>query len=383
MSTGSRQSGEAHKTHQARGLLVGVLVGLAAGLLGCDTGSFVGLTEGFELAELIIIGSHESHVFTAPGQTLQLSGRAVDSSGTVVQGLTFHWSTSNGATATVDDMGLVTAKSAGTAAIILAAAGYACVDSVSVAVEDPALFYTTDFESDGVGSDPAGDGSFSWSSTSADVSSDLSRSGSNSLKFPVHGPSTQYNNEARWSMGRQVAEVWIEYYLYYPDGTEGIAGVGKYEHGEDPTSSDNDKFIRIFGDSYSDLYAKTGASTVPLNSGRDEALGFDYEWDGTVNTETIVQAPGHVNPWVDISWLAQWVQVRVYARFDDGSGNGEFKVWRNGELGMHVYNRQHASESHVDFWDRGYFFGSANSGAPRQSAIYMDDLKFYASDPGW
>ncbi len=39
--------------------------------------------------------SHDSHVFTAPDQTLQLSAQALDDSGEVVSGVSFDWSSTN------------------------------------------------------------------------------------------------------------------------------------------------------------------------------------------------------------------------------------------------------------------------------------------------
>ncbi len=66
------------------------------------------------------------------GSTVQLSAQAKDANGTVIPGLTVTWSTSNSAVATVDNSGLVTGVSAGSAQITATVGGVLGVADISV-----------------------------------------------------------------------------------------------------------------------------------------------------------------------------------------------------------------------------------------------------------
>lgn len=66
------------------------------------------------------------------GATVQLSAQAKDANGNVIPGLTVTWSTSNSAVATVDNSGLVTGVSAGSAQITATVGGVLGVADISV-----------------------------------------------------------------------------------------------------------------------------------------------------------------------------------------------------------------------------------------------------------
>src|SRR6185312_8319360 len=68
-------------------------------------------------------------------------------------------------------------------------------------------------------------GSFKWAShTATSVISGFAHTGTHSLKFsfPAGTPSQGSWAEQRFNMGANYQELYIEWYAYYPDGTEGL-----------------------------------------------------------------------------------------------------------------------------------------------------------------
>src|SRR5690606_38987319 len=81
----------------------------------------------------------------------------------------------------------------------------------------------------------------------------VAHSGSHSPKFSF-GPTepnggSHWGTERRFGMGREDKDRWLEYYIYFPDGTEGV-GSSRYEHSSAAGSSHNNKFLSLWADSY-------------------------------------------------------------------------------------------------------------------------------------
>lgn len=385
-------------------LAAGVILSLAAVAgAACDAGSFVepvGPDSEAVIAELR--ASRPSVVLNAVGQTAELSAVALDTSGNTVEGITFDWSSSKPSIATVDDMGIVTAKAAGLATLVVASAATTATDTVRVTVEalvsppsEHELMYAEDFEGLGDGETvngyhPSGS-TFVWGvgSGANHVSSEMARSGSKSLRFNVP-EGIQYNNEARFSLGRNVGPVVaMEFYLYYPDGTEGIPNVARFAHGDDPSQGDNDKFIRLWSREYTH---SMGLHTDPAGPGRDDE-SIQVAWDPNDGVAGYYFPTGYGDfsrPWLQgNSDRGRWIQVRILFRDDTSgtgpekfNGNGGLALWKDGVLVNEVSGLNFDDEKLPGF-ERGYFFGAANSGSPVNTAIYMDDLKIYDYDPGW
>lgn len=79
--------------------------------------------------------------------------------------------------------------------------------------------------------------------------------------------------------------------------------------------------------------------------------------------------------------------VRYRAQFrasDPGQSNGIVRVWKNDTL---MSNHTTLANESVDGTSNGYkkfyFMGYANSGYTDDTYFYLDDVKFYTSDPGW
>jgi len=77
-----------------------------------------------------------------------------------------------------------------------------------------------------------------------------------------------------------------------------------------------------------------------------------------------------------------WIRIRIHVSNPAGASNSTLKLWIDDTLVLNHTNVNMSTGSY-NYWDRGYFFGSQASGSPNSSAIYMDDLSWYESDPDW
>lgn len=322
------------------------------------------------------------------GQTLQLKATATDDNGSALDDVEIRWSSLNPEIASVTSAGRVTARAAGTALVIATAVCCGSADTATVIVEPGGSnvepFFADNFDN-GRRNDANG---FTWSGgRNAPVSDDIAHSGSYSLKF-AYGPvepdgSSHWWTEQRFSLGRQLKEVWIEYYIYYPNGKEGL-GSAAMAHRDGP-SSDNNKFFRLWGgghSAYGGNSSKVGMSTRPRNGkGPEGVIFFEYTRAGSSGTGPF-DGPGSY-PWEDD--LGRWIQVRMYYKHVSrpGANDGVMRLWKDGKLWIDFqgvnqeYNRDHP------YWDSGYFMGYDNSGFDNTTFIYIDDVKFYDRDPGW
>lgn len=98
---------------------------------GCDGGTYLAPT----LAAAEVRADIEAHTFDAPGKMLHLSAVALDDSGNTVSGVTLEWSSTDNSVVTVSSGGLITARAAGTASIVVAALCCSAADTVAVTVQ--------------------------------------------------------------------------------------------------------------------------------------------------------------------------------------------------------------------------------------------------------
>ena len=204
------------------------------------------------------------------GSTRRLSAAATDASGRTCRSPGFTWKSLNTAVATVSSSGLVTAKAAGTTRVVVTAS--CCgADTATVTVSSGSpppplkgLLFQDGFES---GDQSHRENGVRWSGSGSNVNvvSKIAHSGSHSLEFVFRGKPSGQDAVAqqRFNLGRNLKEIWVEFYIYYPDGTEGLGA--RYRHRDD-TGSNNNKFLRIWGDEYS-ASNEVGASTWPLAGG--------------------------------------------------------------------------------------------------------------------
>lgn len=125
-------------------------------------------------------------------------------------------------------------------------------------------FFSEIFE-DGQYNDANG---FEWTSNAYTyVTTESPYKGTHSLEF-LYGAGTPPNegwSEQRFDMGRYTREFWIDYKLWVPDNFEHV--------NQPPTYAENNKFLMVWRDVYSDIYGGT------------QQIGFEYMRDaGTGNS---------------------------------------------------------------------------------------------------
>lgn len=101
-------------------------------LSGCDAGTYMAPTFAIEEVRAGV----EAHTFTGLEETAQLTAEAFDASGNVVPGVSLDWTTSNSGIATVSSSGLVTARAAGTAMVVVTALCCSASDTVAILVQE-------------------------------------------------------------------------------------------------------------------------------------------------------------------------------------------------------------------------------------------------------
>lgn len=258
-------------------------------------------------------------------------------------------------------------------------------------------FFTETWESYSVGEEPdGGSNGFEWVAPRSNEVSDLEASeGTRSLRFRFDDipEDSHIWAEQRFNLGRQLTEIWVEYYIYYPDASE------PYDSDEmnhwpnpEPDATDNNKFFRLWGGgqgAYSGNPNKVGMSTRPDdNVGPDGMIFFEYWETGSSGTgDGPSGSQGTFPTWEDD--LGEWIQVRMYYRHVSApdAADAHFKLWKNGVL-YHDLDEIDMEYHTTPYWDSGYLLGADNShiatqGGGDQIYIFIDDIKFWDEAPAW
>lgn len=248
------------------------------------------------------------------------------------------------------------------------------------------LFFSDSF----AGGVKTNDNGFTWNSTTSrvTVSATNPRAGqTHSLHFRF-GPDADGSDssaEQRFNMGQDLTHLWLEYWLYVPAG---------YVH-RDSSGPDNNKFLALWRDTYSDVGGGTWrifwemnrgtsdtstcrfmSSRWDLNSATDTGLGF------TANGNTIIGTGAPCEP-------GSWTQVRLELApaSDYGVSDGIIRIWFDGVLFGEQTNAKmwnYVDGSPVDcVLKNGYFLGWSNSGFLAETILQISEVKFYNADPSW
>lgn len=205
------------------------------------------------------------------------------------------------------------------------------------------------------------------------VVSTLPRTGTYSLEISYEG-NPDYadtgNAELGFTLGTSdYTDVYIRFYLYVPSNFVI----------RDSTGVDNNKFIRIWGDDYSDdvkVGASFGLSQYPY-----------YETGGTAWPDHLPKCGGSNDillPYADWRFdtglsdmKGGWTAIELRYKVDTGSGDGVYQVWIDGVLEVDQTN-----VSWIDapcspgFFNHGYLFGSSSTGYTNTTKFYIDDVVF-------
>jgi hypothetical protein len=237
------------------------------------------------------------------------------------------------------------------------------------------IFFSDDLESGDFSHRENGaqwSGSNSGSGDSVSISSERAHSGSKSIRFHFAAGSSGDDAyaEQRFHLGRNMKDVYIRYYIYFPTN---------YEHRYVKPS--NNKMIRLWGDGYDDR-VKVGASAF---SGSISKIKAEARTGGPWPYE--LMCSGGMDPlpnWMNMgqwiltsSMLGKWHCFEWHFKVDTGSGNGAIEFWVNGEkqFGLNQLSWDGAPCS-PGYFKNGYLMGWANSGFDNDTDIYIDDVAF-------
>lgn len=248
------------------------------------------------------------------------------------------------------------------------------------------VFFSDDFSS---GDTTKTDNGFSWNNDNFPVSEEFGHGDAHALRFEF-GPDASgedSTSELRFELGRQVDEVWMEMWVYYPTGEEGL-GSARYEHRDD-VSSDNNKFLRLWRDEYGGARPKVGASTRPTDAGSgggNSSMSNEYNPIGS----SMGNFGSGGATWVtdddpDTCRRGEWTRVRMYFRVSDpGASNGVSRWWVGDTLVYDAIDLPNDAEDPADnYLERGYLLGWANSGFTELTHVYVDDVSVCDGDPGF
>lgn len=231
------------------------------------------------------------------------------------------------------------------------------------------------FEDDFVGTQKNNAGGFVWSGTGSTVTVQ-SFDGHNALRFR-YGPDAplgQSSAEQRFNMGRNITELWIEYYLWVP---------ANYAHRYQEGQAANNKFIRFWGNSY-DASNKVGASSLIASPSYVRYEATNKAWggsgtgflDGGSPTEAAYGTAGMLDAWTQVR-----MRFSIVSALD--ADDAEFDLWFDG---VKLASQSGMPQQYTDgqnYWNNGYLMGWANSGYAAETDFYIRNIKFYDTDPGW
>lgn len=241
----------------------------------------------------------------------------------------------------------------------------------------------------------------SWTSTVyVDNSSSISHGGTKCARFR-EGDSGNWS-ELRFGGLANLPEIYVQYYLYMPDGTEGIGPKAKI------IGTLNDKAARFwgggdegydFGNTYVDSHGvaqpygnKVGGSTWGDGSAVNGYIGAEFEYsdptggatgqwnmgetygDGVNNTGS----PTHVQ-FIDDANRGRWLQIRWHIKQASPANNdGVIEYFLDGATVFsytHLQNGNIYAGTNSPFgFTTGYILGAANNGWPTGQYVYLDDF---------
>jgi hypothetical protein len=231
------------------------------------------------------------------------------------------------------------------------------------------------FEDDFVGTVRNDSGGFTWSSTSSRTTVQ-SFDGHNALRFRFGPDADLGDSQAQqgFNMGRNLTELWIQYYLWVPSN---------YVHRAQSSGGVNNKFLRLWGDDYnatnkvgaslfreSPSYLRYEATNNAWGAGVGEVVG-----SGSPNKATFGAAP----------MLGVWTKVQLRYKIVSAldADDAEFDVWFDDVKVIEQTAIPQQYTTGQNYWNNGYLMGWANSGYLAETDFYIRNIKFYDTDPGW
>ncbi|ROQ42898.1 hypothetical protein EDB94_3114 [Marinobacter sp. 3-2] len=219
--------------------------------------------------------------------------------------------------------------------------------------------------------------SFRWSPSSVNISDAVSRTGTFSAQF-VYGPDAEGEDSWRelgFRFGSPMSQVWVEYWIYYPDN---------YLHRTQSGPSNNKFFQLNYNGSPKQLLTVESAAQGNGTSGMRRFLSTTQKPDGSTNWPVNDSSTNNfIGDSEDFAiQLGRWTKVLIHykAGSDGVRSDGRAEVWVNDEL-IHGLDWPFWEPDNKGQINGGYILGWANSGFSQATRIYVDDFKVYDSPP--
>lgn len=243
-------------------------------------------------------------------------------------------------------------------------------------------FYTTSFAVAGLPSNNNADG-FTWNGPKNTECVTFDTRTCLRLRYVPGGAGTQ-QAEQRFNMGRDCANVWIEYDLYVP---------ANFTHENESPS--NNKFFMIWNTTYGSgsgtwqagyEYLRSGAASSNLRPMSSKEFGTNASFV----TSAGLNHPDNNAPFIGASnplTLGAWHTLRMqFSRSSTGgASDGILRLMVDGVMIAEMTNGPFRNLDNIGdtVLRNGYFMGTANALFLEQTDWYITDLSFYDTNPGW
>ncbi|MDG9666401.1 hypothetical protein ONV78_01555 [Hahella sp. CR1] len=198
------------------------------------------------------------------------------------------------------------------------------------------------------------------------VSNERPKDGNYSMKFRFDGGGTDKGaaSEQRFEIPGGTSSLTIQYDLFVPEN---------FYHRKTGRGINN-KFLVLWSGLYGSSVANNSAAfeywPSPISEG-DSRLSYHL---GYAKKDT-----SHEYPSTDLilnqAEAGQWVNIKVKVKLSEpGKSNGELTVWKNGSVYLSKAGLDNYS-SYGNYVDRGYLFGTANSGFDEDTEFFIDNLR--------
>lgn len=321
------------------------------------------------------------------GDTLRLVAVARDSAGTVLSGQELTWSSGAGSVATVSATGLVTAQSGGATAVTVTCGGQSTTATIVVTAAPPpppppppgdslVVIFQDDFESGNLSRTSP---DFRWGASNGEpgatprVATDIARSGSNSLKFIYLGNPNLADDawsEQRFLFPNPLTEVYLEWYQFFPMGTEGVGPKFVYRNAD---GSDNNKFAVMWDEDYNN-YKIFASFEMEINSGPDPKVVTKY---GKTGTGVGNFGSGQWMPGITDAYRGRWVRFMMRVKAATAANNdGVIELWADGvKVVSNTTLPLYPTGGVGNYLRNGYLMGWANTGFDQTTYVYIDDVR--------
>lgn len=205
------------------------------------------------------------------------------------------------------------------------------------------------------------------------VSTDILFNGKPSLKFTFGGgpPDDDAWCEQRFKIDTKLSDVWIQYYRYYPSGTE-LVNVGpKWVHRDAP-GSDNNKVLVLWGGPYRGYILTAG-----ISAWQESGMDVFYPAYGS-NQLSGAGARGLPSvPAQKDSTLGRWVKTNIHFKCATIANNdGVMQMWEDDVLIMdNTKIPLYPKDGIGNFFTEGYLMGWSNTGFDETTHCYIADFK--------